>query len=62
MLNWSGLQQSAPAQGSTETAPRLADVAKGDFRGRYGYGRPAYRTDPNASYRIELPRPFSIKR
>jgi hypothetical protein len=31
---------------------------QGDFRGHYGYGRPAHRTDPSASYGFET---FSSK-
>lgn len=26
---------------------------QGDFRGPYGYGRPAHKSDPNASYGFE---------
>lgn len=61
MLSRSGTQQGTPAQGHSADEQR-AGVSRGDFRGRYGYGRPAHRADPNASYRIELPPPFSMKR
>lgn len=38
-------------------------VAFGDFRGPYGYGRPAYKPDPNARYRFQpdLVRPLQVR-
>ena len=45
-----------PARGPAETnlTEQLGGVAssggQGDFRGPYGFGRPAYRPDPGASY------------
>lgn len=27
---------------------------QGDFRGHYGYGRPAHRSDPNARYGFDV--------
>ena len=32
--------------------------AEGDFRGPYGYGRPAHRPDPSGHYRFE---PHSVR-
>lgn len=34
-------------------AGQLPVQSQGDFRGQYGYGRPAHGTDPNASYGFE---------
>ena len=36
---------------------------EGDFRGPYGYGRPAHKSDPNASYGFEpeIVRPLPIR-
>ena len=40
-------------RGSPHGAREPASPGKGDFRGRYGYGRPAHRPDPNAAYGFE---------
>jgi hypothetical protein len=38
--------------------------AEGDFRGPYGYGRPAHKSDPEATYafRADLMRPLPVAR
>jgi hypothetical protein len=33
-----------------DEAVKNGDEAEGDFRGPYGYGRPAYKPDPAATY------------
>lgn len=38
-----------PESPSPERLPE-ANAAEGDFRGPYGYGRPAHRPEPNATY------------
>jgi hypothetical protein len=39
--------------------PQAADppAAEGDFRGPYGYGRAAHKSDPASSYIFELAQP-----
>ena len=41
----------------------LGDRAEGDFRGKYGYGRPAHKPDPAATYvfRPESSRVLPVK-
>jgi hypothetical protein len=37
-----------------DALPETGDLdAEGDFRGPYGYGRPAHRPDPSGHYRFE---------
>lgn len=41
------------ANGHLPEPPADGDGKQGDFRGRYGYGRPAYKPDPDAAYSFE---------
>jgi hypothetical protein len=38
---------------SFDFEPGLLSQPDGDFRGRYGFGRRAHKTDPNAHYGFE---------
>ncbi len=42
--------QDEPRQDETLPEQEFVNLAQGDFRGRYGYGRPAHRADPEARY------------
>lgn len=43
----------------SEDGPSSREMAasNGDFRGSYGYGRPAHRSDPSAEYGFQIGRP-----
>lgn len=44
------MANNATKKGPPTAGTREKPIASGDFRGPYGYGRPAHRADPEARY------------
>lgn len=42
--------QQPPPSGPNDPPSGKGEAAPGDYRGTYGYGRPAHGSDPKASY------------